>query len=113
MDKYCKTCKKDTPHRRTQFGSWYTFSCNVCDTQQPGGGDEVPAGPPDPLVLASAKDLARQLGEVDQMLAAVLDAHYGLAFHHIGDGDGIEPEMAKKVAAWWMRWTHKETPNGN
>lgn len=45
--------------------------------------------------------------ELESMLAKVLDAHYGLAFHHIGDGDGIKPEMAKKLAKWWKARTQR------
>ena len=36
-----------------------------------------------------------------EMLNEILDCHYGVATHHIGDGDGIPDEMAEKIRAYW------------
>jgi len=56
----------------------------------------------------NAGELARQLRlcrkartKVEDMLASVLDSHYGVATHHIGDGDGIDPREATEIRAWW------------
>lgn len=62
----------------------------------------------------NAGELARQLRlcgqertKVEDMLARVLDAHYGLAFHHIGDGDGIDAREATEIKAWWVARTKR------
>ena len=41
--------------------------------------------------------------DLEKMLNEVLDAHYGVATHHIGDGDGISPEMAEKIKVYWRK----------
>ena len=39
--------------------------------------------------------------DLEEMLVELLDSHYGMATHHIGDGDGIPDEMAEKIKAYW------------
>lgn len=39
------------------------------------------------------------------MLVELIDAHYGVSYHHIGDGDGISKEMADKLREF-MRTIH-------
>lgn len=36
-----------------------------------------------------------------RMLATVLDANYGIAFHDIGVGDGIPKEESAEIRLWW------------
>ena len=39
--------------------------------------------------------------ELEAMFDEVLDAHYGTAIHHIGDGDGIADARAHQIRAYW------------
>lgn len=52
------------------------------------------------------------LEDVRLMLDTVLDAHYGMAFHHIGDGDGIREPMVGKLVAYWKSRTQESQPRG-
>lgn len=36
-----------------------------------------------------------------RMLINLIDAHYGAAFHHIGDGDGLLEQEAKEISDFW------------
>lgn len=33
MNAVCSKCRKRTPHRRTQFGSWFRWFCCACNTE--------------------------------------------------------------------------------
>lgn len=38
-----------------------------------------------------------------RMLVNVLDAHYGGAVHHIGDGDGLPEHEAAEIREFWQQ----------
>lgn len=45
--------------------------------------------------------LNTEIIDLREMLHELLDSHYGMASHHIGDGDGIGEDMAEKIRAYW------------
>ena len=47
-----------------------------------------------------------------RMLRAVLDAQYGAAVHHIGDGDGLNPDTAKEIQEFWEYELHTKVNEG-
>ena len=46
-------------------------------------------------------ELEDKNAEMGEMLNELIDSHYGMATHHIGDGDGIPDEMAEKIRIYW------------
>lgn len=42
---------------------------------------------------------------LERMLAAVINAHYGLAYRSIGSGDGIPEKEAAEIGRWWLDYT--------
>jgi len=51
--------------------------------------------------LREERDTAQAaLAELDRMLAALIDAHYGMSFHHIGDGDGLTADEAAEIRTY-------------
>lgn len=49
---------------------------------------------------ARSAALTAQPEAVTAMLLELFDAHYGVAYHHCGDGDGLEPDTAAKIVAF-------------
>ena len=41
-----------------------------------------------------------RLNEATWVARELIDAHYGTAFHHIGDGDGIPKKTADRIRKW-------------
>jgi hypothetical protein len=50
--------------------------------------------------LIRAGEAEAALAERDRMLAALIDAHYGMSFHHIGDGDGLTADEAAEIRTY-------------
>ena len=46
-------------------------------------------------------DKETQAARLEEMLNELIDCHYGVATHHIGDGDGIPDKMAEKIRGYW------------
>lgn len=38
---------------------------------------------------------------LQELLNELIDCHYGVATHHIGDGDGLSDEVAEKLRNYW------------
>ena len=46
-------------------------------------------------------DKEAQTARLEEMLNELIDCHYGVATHHIGDGDGIPDKTAEKIRDYW------------
>ena len=46
-------------------------------------------------------EIADEVAQLEEMLNELIYCHYGVATHHIGDGDGIPDEMAENIRAYW------------
>lgn len=51
----------------------------------------------------SPRQLAEHRKETSRFFDVLLDAHYGTAYHHIGDGDGIAEDVADEIRAYIKR----------
>lgn len=50
---------------------------------------------------------AEDYDQMRRMLINVLDANYGTDFSDIGNGDGLPPEQANEVIAFWRGHLHE------
>ncbi len=50
------------------------------------------------------KSLAFAAERYREMLAEVIDANYGTASHHIGDGDGMDEGRAEEIRGFWEEY---------
>lgn len=46
--------------------------------------------------------------KLEKMLVTVIDANYGAASHHIGDGDGIPESEASEISLWWETYLYNK-----
>lgn len=56
-------------------------------------------------LLNQHQALVAERERLERMLAAVVNAHYGLAYRSIGSGDGIPEKEAAEIGRWWLDYT--------
>jgi len=98
----CPDCgsgrRSDGYHR----GGWYWLEC---DRRYNPETDEY--SPENNWCRLKQRDAERETMKEDvealkEMLNELIDCHYGVAVHHIGDGDGLSKEMTEKIKAHWQ-----------
>lgn len=57
---------------------------------------------------AERETMKEEVEALREMLNELIDCHYGIKVHHIGDGDGLSKEMTGKIKAHWQAHLGRE-----